>query len=216
MHYVVLLWCIRRPRANWCSPYSLCIWNTGRVTALLRKAGKEATSEWLEMTVLHQAAPFRPVLALLFLFEWTHGGAFLCQGKSHCKQFSLFRFLPDEDVSFCSFCGFGLYCPFLETTVNASCLLKKAWRFISWSKKLPWLSFRCCVWEHLLLLSNCTLFLWPHGTWSYSLDMSTKSSWCEQFSGELKAIQYISLPTKQRVYKCRFLKSRQCWSCWNP
>jgi len=38
-------------------------------------------SEWLEVIVLHQAAPFWPVQVPLFLFEWTHGGASVCQGK---------------------------------------------------------------------------------------------------------------------------------------
>ena len=33
---------------------------------------------------------------------------------------SSFVFLADQDVSFYSLCGFGLYCPFLGISVNAS------------------------------------------------------------------------------------------------
>lgn len=43
------------------------------------KQVKEVISERIEIIVLHQAAPFWPVQVPLFLFEWTHGGASLCQ-----------------------------------------------------------------------------------------------------------------------------------------
>ena len=70
---------ITRPCASSCNPHSVHLW-AGLVPAS-EKQVKEAISEGVEIIVLYQAASFWPIQVPLFLFEWTHGGGSVCQGK---------------------------------------------------------------------------------------------------------------------------------------
>lgn len=107
--------CITCLGVSSCNPHST-LSQTGLVPY-----SESRISECLEITELCEAVSFWPIEHPLFLFEWTHGGASVCQGKETLQIIlALFTFPPDQDVSFYSLCGFGLYCPFLGTSVSAS------------------------------------------------------------------------------------------------
>lgn len=139
-----------------------------RVSAFLWKAGEGShlRADWDYCVI-----PSSPILAYTgpIVFIWMDTWWSFCMPRKRNianNSHSLFIFLPDQDISFYSLCGFGLYCPFLGISINASQLYKKAWRFVFWTKKLPWLSSPLQVphfWQHLLLLAShslCSVAIW--------------------------------------------------------
>lgn len=70
---------IAHPCASSCNPQNIHTW--AGLMSSSEKQVKEAISKWIEVIVPYQAAPFPPIPVPLFLFDWTHGGASVCQGK---------------------------------------------------------------------------------------------------------------------------------------
>lgn len=178
----------------------------GRINVLLWKAGEGSNIkvDWGYCALPSSPiSPYTSTVVFIWLDTWW---SFCMPRKRNIASNSLSLYFSLVRMSFYFLYVFGLYCPFLGTSVNAPHLLSKTWRFISWTKKLSWLSSPLkvpYVWQHLLLASHdlCPAAIWD--LISFPQQAAGGSSFLVSWN---HCAIYFS--HKQGACKCRCLKSR--------